>query len=258
MANPRGGPLDGTAALVTGASSGIGEQAATALAGLGADVAVAARRVDRLDALVKQIEDAGGRALAVEADVTDETQATAAVAAAVERFGRLDTAVANAGVMLLGPIVDADVTEWRRMIELNTLGAMYTAHAALPHLLAAAQQEPRRVADLVITSSVAGRRVRQGSGVYNASKFAVGAFAEALRLEVTQRFVRVSLIEPGATTTELVSHNRPEIREQITSRFAGAQRLAADDIARTIAFVVASPRHMAVNEVLVRPTMQQD
>jgi NADP-dependent 3-hydroxy acid dehydrogenase YdfG len=257
MANPLdGSPLCGTAALVTGASSGIGEQTAVTLAGLGAEVAVAARRVDRLDALVKRIGD--GRALAVEADVTDEEQARAAVAAAVERFGRLDTVIANAGVMLLGPIVDADVTEWRRMIELNALGAMYTAHAALPHLLAAAEREPRRVADLVITSSVAGRRVRQGSGVYNASKYAVGAFAEALRMEVTQRYVRVSLIEPGATATELSSHNRPEIREQIASRFTGVERLSADDIARTVAFVVTSPRHMAVNEVLVRPTMQQE
>jgi len=242
MANP----LDGTAALVTGASSGIGAHTAVTLAGLGSHVAVAARRVERLDALVQKIADAGGQALAVEADVTDE------------RFGRLDTVVANAGLMLLGPIVDADVTEWRRMIELNTLGVMYTVHAALPHLLAAAEREPRRVADLVITSSVAGRRVRQGSGVYNASKFAVGAFAEALRLEVTQRYVRVSLVEPGATATELSSHNRPEVREQIASRFAGVERLAADDIARSIAFVVSSPRHMAVNEVLVRPTMQQE
>ena len=258
MANPPVGPLVGTVALVTGASSGIGEQTAATLAGLGAEVAVAARRVDRLDALVKRIEDAGGRAVAVEADVTDEVQARAAVTATVERFGRLDTVVANAGVMLLGPLVDADTGEWRRMIELNTLGAMYTAHAALPHLLTAAEREPRRVADLVITSSVAGRRVRQGSGAYNASKFAVGAFAEALRMEVTQRFVRVSLIEPGAVATELASHNRPEVREAIASRFDGVERLAADDIARTIAFVVTSPRHMAVNEVLVRPTSQQE
>jgi NADP-dependent 3-hydroxy acid dehydrogenase YdfG len=108
----------------------------------------------------------------------------------------------------------------------------------------------------VITSSVAGRQVRQGSGVYNASKHAVGAFAEALRMEVTQRHVRVSLIEPGAVATELASHNRPEVQEQIQQRFEGGDRLQADDIARTIAFVVTSPRHMAVNEVLIRPTWQ--
>jgi NADP-dependent 3-hydroxy acid dehydrogenase YdfG len=251
-------PLDGTVALVTGASSGIGERTAVALAELGASVVVAARRTDRLDALVEQVTRKGGAALAVAADVTDEEQANVAVAEAVDRFGRLDTVVANAGVMLLGPIVDADTTEWRRMIELNTLGAMYTAHAALPHLLAAAEQEPRRVADLVVTSSVAGRRVRQGSGVYNASKHAIGAFAEALRMEVTQRHVRVSLIEPGAVETELSSHNRPEIRERMRERFAGVDRLQADDIARLISFVVTSPRHMAVNEVLVRPTQQQE
>ncbi len=258
MANPLDGPLVGTVALVTGASSGIGEQTAATLAGLGAEVAVAARRVDRLDALVDRITGKGGRALAVAVDVTDEDQAAAAVGQAVERFGRLDTVVANAGVMLLGPLVDADTGEWRRMIELNTLGAMYTAHAALPHLLAAAEQEPRRVADLVITSSVAGRQIRLGSGVYNASKHAVGAFAEALRMEVTERHVRVSLIEPGAVATELASHNRPEVQDRMRARFEGVDRLQADDIARTIAFVVTSPRHMAVNEVLVRPTSQQE
>jgi NADP-dependent 3-hydroxy acid dehydrogenase YdfG len=249
--------LDGTVALVTGASSGIGEQTAVVLAELGADVVVAARRADRLDALVERITGKGGSALAVAADVTDEAQAQAAVDRAVERFGRLDTVFANAGVMLLGPIEGADPEDWRRMIELNVLGALYTAHAALPHLLAAAQDGPRRVADLVITSSVAGRTVRVGSGVYNASKHAIGAFAESLRQEVTQRHVRVSLIEPGAVETELVSHNRPEIQEQMAQRFADAERLQSDDIARAVAFVVTSPRHMAVNEMLIRPTEQQ-
>ncbi len=250
-------PLDGTVALVTGASSGIGEQAAVALAELGADVVVAARRTDRLDALVDRITGKGGRALAVAADVTDEDRAGAAVAQAVERFGRLDTVVANAGVMLLGRIEGADTAEWRRMIELNTLGAMYTAHAALPHLLAAAAQGPRRVADLVVTSSVAGRVVRTGSGVYNASKHAIGAFAESLRMELAERHVRVGLVEPGAVATELTSHNRPEVQEQIRSRFAGVERLQADDIARAVAFIVTSPRHVAVNEMLIRPTGQQ-
>ena len=251
-------PLSGTVALVTGASSGIGERSAAALAELGADVVVAARRTDRLDALVEQITGQGGHALAVAADVTDEEQARAAVARAVERFGRLDTVLANAGVMLLGPIEDADTSDWRRMLDLNVLGAMYTAHAALPHLLAAADREPRRVADLVITSSVAGRRVRLGSGVYNASKHAIGAFAEALRQEVTQRFVRVSLVEPGAVRTELAGHNRPEVQDRMRERFADMELMSADDIARTVAFIVTSPRHMAVNEVLVRPTQQAD
>jgi NADP-dependent 3-hydroxy acid dehydrogenase YdfG len=250
-------PLNGTVALVTGASSGIGEQTAVTLSELGADVVVAARRTDRLDVLVDRISEKGGRALAVAADVTEEAQAGAAVARAVEQFGRLDTVIANAGVMLLGQIEGADTTEWRRMIELNTLGAMYTAHAALPHLLAAAEQEPRRVADLVVTSSVAGRQIRLGSGVYNASKHAIGAFAEALRMEVTERHVRVGLIEPGAVETELASHNRPEVQERMNARFSTVERLQADDIARAVAFVVSSPRHVAINEVLIRPTEQQ-
>jgi NADP-dependent 3-hydroxy acid dehydrogenase YdfG len=250
-------PLNGTVALVTGASSGIGEHTAMTLAELGAGVVVAARRTDRLDTLVDRITEKGGRALAVEADVTDEAQAGAAVARAVEQFGRLDTVIANAGVMLLGQIEGADTSEWRRMIELNTLGAMYTAHAALPHLLAAAEQEPRRVADLVITSSVAGRQIRLGSGAYNASKHAIGAFAEALRMEVTERHVRVGLIEPGAVETELASHNRPEVQERMNARFASVERLQAEDIARAIAFTVTSPRHVAINEVLIRPTEQQ-
>ena len=153
--------------------------------------------------------------------MTDEAQANAAVAAAVDRFGRLDTVVANAGVMLLGPIDGADTTEWRRMIELNTLGAMYTAHAALPHLLAAAEQDPRRVADLVITSSVAGRTVRLGSGVYNASKHAVGAFAEALRQEVTQRHVRVQPDRARGGRDRAGQPQQREVQEQIAKRFAG-------------------------------------
>ena len=249
--------LDGTVALVTGASSGIGEQTALKLSELGADVVVAARRADRLDALVERITERDGRALAVTADVTDEAQAEAAVAQCVERFGRLDTVVANAGVMLLGPLVDADTAEWRRMLELNVLGLMYTAHAALPHLLEAAQQPPRQVSDLLLVSSVAGRQVREGSGAYNASKHAVGAFGEALRMEVTRRHVRVGLIEPGAVDTELASHNRPEIQEQMQARFSSMHRLEAEDIARSIGFVVTSPRHMAVNEMLLRPTEQQ-
>jgi NADP-dependent 3-hydroxy acid dehydrogenase YdfG len=249
--------LDGTVALVTGASSGIGDAAARALAEQGAAVAVAARRKDRLDALVADIEARGGRALALETDVTDRAQAEAAVETTVRELGRLDTLINNAGVMLLGPIVDAPVEEWDRMIDLNLKGLLYAAHAALPHLLAAAEDGPRRVADMVNVSSVAGRVARQGNGVYSATKWGVGAFSEALRQEVTERHVRVSAIEPGATATELSSHLRPEIAEQAMSRFAGVERLEAEDIAEAIAFVVTRPRRAAVNELLIRPTEQQ-
>ena len=249
--------LQQTVALVTGASSGIGEATALALAAEGAAVAVVARRRDRLEDLARRIEAGGGRALVIEADVTQREQAEAAVAQTVAGLGRLDTLVNNAGVMLLGPMEAAPVQEWTRMVELNVLGLMYCTHAALPHLLAAAQDSPRRVADLVNVSSVAGRIARPGSGVYNATKFGVGAFSEGLRQEVTKRHVRVSLVEPGAVDTELTSHNRPEVLETIERRFGGMERLTAEDVSDAIAYVVTRPRHVAINEVLLRPTEQE-
>lgn len=249
-------PLAGTAALITGASSGIGAATARHLARAGADVALLARRADRLAVLAAEIADAGGRALVIEADATDRTQLDDAVARTTTEFGRLDTVVANAGVMLLGPIVGAPVQEWQRMLDLNVLGLMHTAHATLPALLAAAEQPPRHVADLILVSSVAGRVARSGSGAYNATKHAVGAFGEALRQEVTERHVRVCLIEPGAVDTELAGHNRPEIQEGMRARFGSIERLQADDIADAITYVVTRPRHAAINEVLIRPTEQ--
>ena len=249
--------LDGTVALVTGASSGIGEATAVQLAAAGARVAIAARRRDRLDDLAGRIAAADGEALVLEADVTDESAARAAVEETVRRFGRLDTVVANAGMMLLGPIEDAPVDEWRRMVDINVLGLLYTSHAALPHLLTAASTPPRNVADLVLISSVAGRVARNGSGVYNLTKHGVGAFGESLRQEVTGRHVRVSLVEPGAVATELVTHNRPEIQERTRARFEGVERLEADDIADAISYIVTRPRRVAINEMLMRPTEQE-
>jgi NADP-dependent 3-hydroxy acid dehydrogenase YdfG len=249
--------LQGTVALVTGASSGIGEATARQLAALGAAVAIAARRKERLDKLAREIEEAGGTALAIETDVTEQEQAKALVAQTAERLGRLDIVVNNAGVMLLGPIVDAPTEEWDRMVALNLQGLLYVAHAALPHLLEAAQDDPRHVADLVNISSVAGRVPRSGSGVYNLTKHGVGAFSESLRQEVTTRHVRVSLVEPGAVETELTDHLRPEIQELVQARFGSIERLAAEDIAGAIAYVVTRPRRVAINEVLIRPTEQE-
>jgi NADP-dependent 3-hydroxy acid dehydrogenase YdfG len=252
------GTLDGTAALVTGASSGIGEATAVALAEHGAAVAIAARRVDRLEALARRISDAGATALVIEADVGEQEQAERAVTHTVSELGRLDTLVNNAGVMLLGPAVDAPLEEWRRMLHVNVAGLLYAAHAALPHLLRAAQDGPRKVADMVNVSSVAGRVPRSGSGVYNLTKHGVGAFSESLRQEVTRRHVRVSLVEPGATATELGSHNRPEIREQMGRRFSGVERMQATDIADAILYIVTRPWRVAINEVLIRPTEQEN
>src|ERR1700729_4410348 len=252
------GELQGTVALVTGASSGIGEATAVALAEHGAAVAIAARRADRLDRLAATIADRGGKALAIEADVASPEQAQALVERTVSKLGSLDTLINNAGVMLLGPTVGAPLEEWDQMVAINVQGLLYCAHAALPHLLAAAQDGPRQVADMVNISSVAGRVARSGSGVYNLTKHGVGAFSESLRQEVTGRHVRVSLVEPGAVATELRTHNRPEIQEQIEARFDGVEILQAQDIADAITFIVTRPRRMAVNEVLIRPTNQEN
>jgi NADP-dependent 3-hydroxy acid dehydrogenase YdfG len=247
--------LEGTVALVTGASSGIGEATAAALADEGARVALVARRRDRLEALAERL----GRdnSLVIEADVTDPDLAAGAVSQAVDHFGRLDTLVNNAGVMLLGPIVGAPIEEWQRMVNLNLLGLLYCTHAGLPHLLAAAELEPRAVADVVNVSSVAGRVARLNSGVYNATKHGVGAFSESLRQEVTKRHVRVTIIEPGAVGTELAFHNRPEILEEMAKTFAGTEIMQATDIAESIRYAVTQPRRVAVNEILVRPTEQE-
>jgi NADP-dependent 3-hydroxy acid dehydrogenase YdfG len=247
--------LEGTVALVTGASSGIGAATASALAAQGASVAVAARRRDRLDVVADGIRDQGGTALVLECDVTDEQQATGAVERTVSELGRLDTLINNAGVMLLGPVAGAPMREWQQMVELNVLGLLYCAHAALPYLLRAAEGGPRQVADMVNISSVAGRAARNGNGVYSLTKHGVGAFSESLRQEVTRRYVRVSLVEPGATATELASHNRPEVLQSIRNQFG--QRMEAEDVADAITYIVTRPRHVAVNEMLIRPTEQE-
>ena len=251
-------PLDGAVALVTGASSGIGEATALALAAHGATVAIAARRRDRLESLAERLEGNGATALVIEADLTDPTQAEAAINRTAAELGRLDILVNNAGMMLLGPVVEADTAQWWRMLDINVNALLYCANAALPHLLGAAQDGPRNVADMVNVSSVAGRTVRRGSAVYNLTKHGVGAFSESLRQEVARQHVRVSLVEPGATATELRSHNRPEIRRMQEERFADVRTMDAADIADAIIYIVTRPWHMAINEVLIRPTEQAD
>jgi NADP-dependent 3-hydroxy acid dehydrogenase YdfG len=242
--------LSNQVVAVTGASSGIGEATALACARAGAAVALAARRADRIEALAGQIEGEGGRAIAVPTDVGEETQARAFVERAHAELGRLDVLVNNAGVMLLGPIENAPTEEWRRMIHANVFGVLYCTHAALPLMHAQGSGH------VVNVSSVAGRVARAGSGVYNLTKFGVGAFSESLRQECVPMGVRVTLVEPGAVATELPSHNRPEVLEQMAKRFAGVTPLSAEDIAGAILYAIGQPPNVSVNEVLVRPSGQ--
>ena len=246
------GKLDGKVALVTGASSGIGEATALALAEEGAAVAISARRADRLEDLAKRIEAKGGKVKVIVADVALEDQAQEMVVAANAAFGRLDILVNNAGVMLLGPIANADTEDWRRMIQTNVLGLMYATHAALPLMRA------QGAGHIVNISSVAGRTARSGAGVYNASKWGVGAFSESLRQEVYKDKIRVTIIEPGAVATELTQHiTHPDSKKQIEQFIQAMTPLESEDIAAAILYAVTQPPRVNVNEILIRPTDQE-
>jgi NADP-dependent 3-hydroxy acid dehydrogenase YdfG len=242
--------LSSQVVAVTGASSGIGEATALACARAGAAVALAARRVDRIEALARQIVQDGGRAIAIATDVGEESQAQAFVQRAHSELGRLDVLVNNAGVMLLGPIENAPTEEWRRMIHANVFGVLYCTHAALPLMRA------QGAGHIVNVSSVAGRVARQGSGVYNLTKFGVGAFSESLRQECVELNIRVTLIEPGAVATELPGHNRAEVLQQMAKNFAGVTPMASEDIANAILYAIGQPENVAVNEILIRPRKQ--
>ena len=245
--------LSGRVAAITGASSGIGEATAVTLARAGAAVSLAARRGDRISELAERIEREGGRALAIETDVTDEAQANAFVTRTKEELGRLDVLVNNAGVMLLGPVVGADTGEWRRMIEVNLLGLLYCTHAALPIL---GQQGSGHIINV---SSVAGRFANFGSAVYNMTKFGVNGFSEALRQELVPANVKVTVIEPGMVETELLSHNTNPMVVEAAKRFQEevGTPLTSEDIAEAILYAVGGPERVAINEVLVRPAGQR-
>jgi NADP-dependent 3-hydroxy acid dehydrogenase YdfG len=246
------GALDGKVAAVTGASSGIGEATALALAGEGCAVALGARRKDRIEALAERIAADGGRALAIWTDVTDEDSANAFIAGAHEQLGGLDILVNNAGVMLLGPVAGADTGEWRQMMEVNGLGLLYCTHAALPIMGAAGSGH------VVNISSVAGRSASMGVGVYNFTKWGVTGFSEALRQECSHANVRVTIIEPGFTESELAGHNtNPMVLERVEQvKEEYGEILKSKDIADAIAWAVTRPNRVNVNEILIRPTGQ--
>lgn len=244
--------LTGKIAIVTGASSGIGEATALALAEEGAKVALVARRADRLEALTKRIQSNGGEALFIVADITDDAQAHDIVHKTQAQWGTVDILINNAGVMLLGAIDGADTEDWRRMINTNVLGLMYATHAALP--IMKAQQQGH----IVNISSVAGRVANAGSGVYNATKWAVGAFSESLRKEVYKDNIRVTIIEPGLVATELPQHiTNPAAKEVAKNFYGSVTNLESEDIAAAIIYALSQPARVNVNEILIRPTEQE-
>jgi NADP-dependent 3-hydroxy acid dehydrogenase YdfG len=244
--------LSKAAALVTGASSGIGAATARRLAAEGAAVALVARRRARLDRLAGRIADAGGQAVVVEADITEPERAAEAVQDTLDRLGRLDVLVNNAGIMLLGTALHATVEDWERMVALNVSALLHLTHAAVPYLIDAAATSPRRVADIVNVSSTAGRVARPGSSVYTLTKFGMTGFTESLRQELLEERVRVGLVEPGTVDTELVDHLDDETRDATRRQVSRIDPLRADDIADAIAYIVTRDRRVAVNEMLVR------
>jgi len=244
--------LSGTTALVTGASSGIGQATALALAASGATVALVARRHDRLVELAKRISADGGSAIAIEADITDRAQAEHAVERAVEESGRLDILVNNAGMMHPGPMIEAPASEWDEMIAININGVLNVTRPALPHLVAAAAQPPRRVADLVNISSTTGRVANPGTAVYSLTKFGVNAMSESLRRELLGDRVRVALVEPGRVNTEIALHVREEVKERLAQTTPEIEPLHPEDIAEAVLYTVTRNRRVAVNEILVR------
>jgi clavulanate-9-aldehyde reducatase len=243
------GPLTGRVAAITGASSGIGEATAAALSRAGATVALAARRRDRLEALADRLE---GPASVHEVDLSDDAAARSFVEAAYSDHGALHILINNAGVMLLGPVSGADISEWRRMVDVNLWALLVCTHTALPLI------ERSGGGDIVNLSSVAGRRADAGAAVYNMTKFGVHGFSEALRQEALHAGIRVTIVAPGFVETELQGHNRNPVvkRSMDRAREDIGEVLSADDVADAVMHALTLPAHVCVNEVVVRPTRQ--
>lgn len=246
------GNLNGCVAVVTGASSGIGEAIAIDLAAQGATVVATARRKDRLDALAAKNENIH----AVACDVADAESVKTMVAEVVARFGRLDILVNNAGLGLTGYATQITLDEWKEMVDVNVMGVLNCTHVALSHLIAAAKG-PRGVADIVNISSVAGRKALPGSSVYAATKFAVNAFSDGMRQELASKHVRVSIVAPGMTESEMIYKIRPDLLEKIRTTLEAMPSMTAAEVAETVTFVVTRPAGVAVNDLLVRPTEQE-
>lgn len=242
--------LSGKVALVTGSSSGIGEATAIALAKAGATVAVSARRADRLEGLVKRIEEAGGKALALPGDMTVEADALKAVEDTVAQLGRIDILVNSAGVMQAGGIENVDLDEYRRVVDINLFGTLYTCSAAVPHML------KQGGGDIITISSLAGRKGGPETNAYSASKHAVNFMTDAMRQELGDRNVRVCTLMPGATTTEVGDNiSNPQWRKAIQAHVSKEGAVDPMDIGETIVFILSLPRRANISEISIRPTI---
>ncbi|NJP97700.1 SDR family oxidoreductase [Nonomuraea sp. FMUSA5-5] len=250
-----GTPLAGRVAVITGASSGIGAATALRLAGLGAKVAVMARRKDRLDDLVATVQAAGGTAIALPVDVTGRESVNDAAAEVAERLGTADLVVNNAGVQLISPITDLRQDDWQRQIDLNITGVMNVIGAFLPHLTAAAGSG--RPADLITTSSIAATRILEKFSVYSGTKAYISHLTRLLRVELGPKNIRVATIEPGMVDTELPSHvTDPDASALMEGLLTEIDPLRSADVAETVAFIAAAPRHVNLTEITILPTAQ--
>ena len=243
--------IKGKVVVITGASSGLGEATARLLSAEGAIVVLGARRVERLKALADDLTAQGGQALATAADVTDREQVKNLVDAAVQKFGRIDVMINNAGLMPQAPLERLKIDEWDRMIDVNIKGVLYGIAAALPYM------KQQKAGHIINVSSVAGHKVRPGATVYAATKHAVRALSEGLRQEVKPYHIRTTIISPGAVATELPnSVTDPDTAARI-NEFYEEVAIPADSFARAVAFAMSQPDDVDINEILFRPTRQE-
>lgn len=243
--------IKGKVIAITGASSGMGEAAAKHLANLGASVVLGARRADKIEALSKEINDNGGKSLAIAVDVTKRDQVKQFVDSAVAHFGRVDVILNNAGIMPLSPIDRLNVDEWDTMIDVNIKGVLNGIAAVLPYM------KEQKSGQIINTSSVAGHKIFGGSAVYSATKFAVWALTEGLRMEVKPYNIRTTIVCPGAVKTELLEHISEADIQQANQDYVGAVGISPDSFARVVAFAISQPDDVDINEVIFRPTAQE-
>lgn len=243
--------IKGKVVVITGASSGMGEAAAKHLAQLGAAVVLGARRTDRIEKLAKEIQESGGKALAIATDVTQRDQVKKLVDTAVEKFGRVDVILNNAGVMPLSPMDRINVEEWNTMIDVNIKGVLNGIAAVLPYM------KEQKFGQIINTSSVAGHKVFNGSAVYSATKYAVRALTEGLRMEVKPYNIRTTIVCPGAVKTELLEHISEADIQQANKDYVGEVGISPDSFARVVAFAISQPEDVDINEIIFRPTAQE-